>query len=59
LVESITAALTVAAVLGIWFATTRWIAIAATSLLCFVHPWLALFVVVTVGWAFYFFRVRK
>ena len=57
--ESITAALIAAAVLGLWFSATRWISISAVALLCFLYPWLALIVLVAVSWAFYFFRVRK
>jgi len=56
---SITAALIAAAVLGMWFPTTRWISISATALLCFVYPWLALFIFTATAWAFYFFRIRK
>ena len=55
--EPILAALTAAAALGMWFNTTRWISISATAVLCFLHPWLALIVLLSVGWAFYFFRV--
>ena len=49
---SITAALVAAAVLGMWFSATRWISISAMALLCFLYPWLALIVLMAVGWAF-------
>lgn len=56
---SIHAALVAAAFLGIWFSTTRWMALCAVALLCFLHPWLALIVVIGVVWAFIHFKVRK
>ena len=55
---SITAALIAAALLGIWFNTTRWISIGAFALLCFLYPWLTGLVVIGVLWAFVHFKVR-
>ena len=55
----LTSALAAAALTGIWFSTTRWISIGALTLLCFFHPWLTAFVACGVGWAFFFFKVRK
>jgi hypothetical protein len=59
LTASITAALIAAALLGIWFSVTRWIAIAAFAALCFLYPWLVVFVILGVGWAFCHFKLRK
>lgn len=56
---SITSALVAAALLGIWFSTTRWISIGAFALLCFLYPWLAWFVVFGVLWAFVYFKILK
>jgi hypothetical protein len=59
LVESITAALIAAAVLGMWFSATRWISISAMALLCFLYPWLGVLVLIGSAAAFYQFKVRK
>jgi hypothetical protein len=55
---SITSALFAAALLGIWFSTTRWISIAAFATLCFIFPWLVVCVFIGVVWAFFHFKVR-
>jgi membrane protein YdbS with pleckstrin-like domain len=57
--DSITAALIAAALLGMWFSATRWIAIAAAAALCLLFPWLVVLVIVGVAWAFHFFKVRN
>jgi hypothetical protein len=57
--ESITAALIAAALLGMWFSATRWIAIAAAAALCLLFPWLVVVVIVGVAWAFHFFKIRN
>lgn len=56
---SVTAALIVAGVMGIWFSTTRVISIGAIALLVFLHPWLAVLVLIGSATAFYLFRIRK
>lgn len=48
---SITAALVVAAALGASFRTTRHIGIAACAALCFLYPWLTVFVMLAIAWA--------
>jgi hypothetical protein len=47
----ITAALVVSAALGASFRTTRHIGIAACAALCFLHPWLAVFVLLALALA--------
>jgi len=56
---SITAALIAVALLGIWFNVTRWMAIAASAALCLLFPWLVVFVIVGVAWAFYQFKIQQ
>lgn len=56
---SVTAALIVAGVVGIWFSTTRVISIGAIALLVFLHPWLVVLVLIGSATAFYLFRIRK
>ena len=56
---SITAALIVAAVTGLWFASTRGIAIIAIAVLAFFYKWLAVLILIGSAAAFYFFRLRK
>ena len=56
---SVTAALIVAGVVGIWFSTTRVISIGAIALLVFLYPWLVVLVLVGSATAFYLFRIRK
>lgn len=56
---SITSALICGAVLGLWFPTTRWMAIICAAALCFFYPWLGIAMVSTVAWTFYYFRFRK
>jgi ABC-type sugar transport system permease subunit len=56
---SITAALIAAALLAIWFNTTRWISITAFAALCLLYPWLVGLVIVGVAWAFLHFKVRN
>jgi hypothetical protein len=56
--DSITAALIAAALLGMWFSATRWIAIAAAAALCLLFPWLVVVVIFGVAWAFHFFKIR-
>jgi len=57
--DSITAALIAAALLGMWFSATRWIAIAAAAALCLLFPWLVVVVIVGVASAFHFFKIRN
>jgi len=45
--------------MGIWFSTTRVISIGAIALLVFLHPWLAVLVLIGSATAFYLFRIRK
>lgn len=47
----ITAALVVAAALGASFRTTRHIGIAACAALAFLYPWVAVFVLLAIAWA--------
>jgi len=56
---SITSALICAAVLGLWFPVTRWLAIISAAALCFFYPWLGVVMATAVAWAFYYFHVRK
>lgn len=55
---AITSALISAAVLGMWFPATRWLGISSTAMLCFFYPWIGIPLVLAVGWAFYYFRIR-
>ena len=59
MVASITAALVVAAVMGLWFSTTRGISIAATAVLVFMFPWLAVLILIGSAAAFFVFRISK
>lgn len=54
-----TAALVTAAVLGMCFGTTRWLGIAATALLTFDRPWIAIVVLIAAGTLFYIIKLRK
>ena len=54
-----TAALVTAAVLGMCFGPTRWLGIAATAILAFDHPWIAVRVVIAAGILFYIIKLRK
>lgn len=56
---SMTAALVTAAVLGLCFGPTRWLGIAATALLAFDRPWIAIVVVVAAGILFYIIKLEK
>lgn len=55
---AITSALISVAILGMWFPATRWLGVCSTAVLCFLYPWLGLFLLLVVGWAFYYFRIR-
>jgi len=59
LTVSVTAALIVAGVVGIWFSTTRVISLGAIALLVFLHPWLVVLILTGSATAFYLFRIRK
>lgn len=59
MVASITGALVVAAVMGLWFSSTRVISIGAIALLVFLHPWLVVLILIGSAAAFYLFRIRK
>jgi hypothetical protein len=59
LAASITGALVVAGVLGLWFSTTRGIAIIAIAVLAFFYKWLAVLILAGSAAAFYLFRLRK
>jgi hypothetical protein len=56
---SVTAALIVAGVVGLWFPSTRVISIGAIALLVFLHPWLVVLVLIGSATAFFLFRIRK
>ena len=56
---SMTAALVTAAVLGMCFGPTRWLGIAATALLAFDRPWIAIVVAIAAGILFYIIKLRK
>ena len=56
---SVTAALAVTAVVGIWFRITRAISIGALALLVFLHPWLVVLVLIGSAAALYVLRIRK
>ncbi len=53
------AALITAGVLGMWFSTTRVVAISAIAALTFIFPWLGALVLIASAAAFYLFRLRK
>jgi hypothetical protein len=55
--SGITAALIVAAVLGVSFRTTRHLGISATAALCVIYPWLA-FVVLVIAAAVFLRRAK-
>jgi hypothetical protein len=57
--DSITAALVVAGALGLWFSTTRLMAVCSLALLCAFRPWLAALVIFGVSLAFYIFKVHQ
>jgi hypothetical protein len=59
LAGSVTAALIVAGVVGLWFSATRVVSLGAIALLTFLHPWLVVLVLTGSATAFYLFRVRK
>lgn len=48
-----------AATLGMCFSQTRWVGIAATALLAFDRPWIAIAVVIATGVLLYAFKIRK
>ncbi len=53
------AALITAGVLGMWFSTTRVVAIGAIAALTFIFPWLGVLVLAASIAAFWLFRFRK
>lgn len=53
------AALITAACLGLWFPTTRGIAIVAVAIMAAAQPWLALPILIGSAAAFFIFRIRK
>ena len=59
MVASITGALVVAGVLGLWFSTTRGIAIVSIVVLAFFYKWLPVLILAGSAAAFYLFRLRK
>ena len=59
MVASITGALVVAAVMGLWFSSTRGIAIISIAVLAFFYKWLAVLILIGSAAAFYFFRIRN
>jgi hypothetical protein len=58
LAVSVTAALIVTGVVGLWFPSTRVISIGAIALLVFLHPWLVVLVLIGSAAALYL-RIRK
>ena len=56
---TLTAALLAAALISVWFRTTRNWTVIAVSVLCLIHPWLTLIVLIVFGWAVHRFFVRK
>lgn len=54
-----TAALVTISAVGIWFPTTRWLSVSALALLCAQYPWTTVPILVGVGVAFYYFKLRK
>jgi len=58
LAAGLVAALITAGVLGMWFSTTRVVAIGAIAALTFIFPWLGALVLIASGVAFYL-RFRK
>lgn len=57
--QAVPAALITVVVLGLWFSTTRGIAIVAVAIMAAAKPWLAVPIVIGSVTAFYFFRIRK
>jgi hypothetical protein len=45
--------------MGLWFSTTRGISIAATAVLVFIFPWLAVLILIGSAAAFFAFRISK
>jgi hypothetical protein len=58
LVFGITAALIAAAVLGMWFTSTRVLSITSVAILVFIFPWLVVLVLIGSAAAFYVFRLK-
>jgi hypothetical protein len=59
LTESVTAALIVAGLMGLWFPSTRGYAILATAALSFIFPWLVVVVLLASAAAIYLHHFRK
>jgi len=59
LAAGLVAALITAGFLGLWFSTTRVVAISAIAALTFIFPWLGALVLIASVAAFYLFRFRK
>lgn len=53
MIAAITAALVVVAALGVSFRATRHSGIAAFAALCFLYPWLSVFVILAIVWAWW------
>ena len=56
---SITAALVSLALLGLFFNSTRGLAVGAVAVLVFLFPWLVVPTLIGAASAFYFFKIRK
>ncbi len=56
---SIVCALIVVVAMGLWFSTTRAIAIIALAALAFIAPWLAVVILIGSTAAFYLSHIRK
>lgn len=59
LAEAIPAALITALVLGLWFPSTRGLALAAAATLTLMLPWLGIAILIGSVAAFWFFKLRK
>jgi hypothetical protein len=57
--HAIGSALRTAAFLGLWFPTTRGIAIVAVAIMAAAQPWLVVPIAIGSAAAFYVFRLRK
>jgi hypothetical protein len=59
LTQGIIAALITAGVLGLWFPSTRAIAICAIAALAFMFPWLVVAILIGAAAAFFLFHVKS
>ena len=59
MVASITAALVAVVLIGLFFSTTRSLAVGALAVLVFIFPWLVVPTLIGAAAALYYHRIRK